>query len=102
MARRNRKAKLYLTANREALGEYERLCATLDCEYKKKPSVVFSRGDRNLLEKEVRILEIIGCPAELVSDLPLPISTVGAVKIENLMLLRNIELYTNKDTFLHK
>lgn len=86
------RAKLYLAANREALAEYEGLCATLDCEYEKKPSFVFSRSDRRLLECEMRALDAIGCPAELVFDLPLPISTEGAVKIENQAELHPLKL----------
>lgn len=77
------RAGLYLAANREALVEYESLASMLDCEYEKKPSFVYSKNDRRILERELRALELIGCHAEYASDLPLPISTVGAVKIDN-------------------
>ncbi len=77
------RAQLYLAANSEALAEYEKITRHIDCDYEKKASFVYSRHNRRLLEGELRALELIGCRAELATDLPLPISTVGAVKIEN-------------------
>lgn len=40
------KTKLYLLANQEALKTYETLCQTIDCDFEKKPSYVYSLTNR--------------------------------------------------------
>ncbi len=74
------KAKLYLEANQAAVKKYSELCKTIDCDFEKKDSFVYSTDDPRVIEKELSALEKIGFPAKLVLTLPLPFSVAGAVK----------------------
>ena len=74
------KALMYLNANLEALDTYRALCEGVDCGFEPKSSYVYSLDDRAGLEREVRALEELHYPAELVDTPNLPFRTVGAVK----------------------
>lgn len=74
------RARMYLEANQAALGEYRRLCAGIDCGFEERDAYVYSLRDRAKLEREVRALETLGIPAELVEEVPLPVPAVGAVR----------------------
>ena len=69
----------YLNANIEALEEYRKLCRNTECDYEECDAFVYSRDDREALEREARAYERIGYPAAMVDEVPLPIETVGAV-----------------------
>lgn len=73
-------ARLYLEANEVALARYRSLCREIDCDFQEQDAYVYSRGRRDKLENEVAVLEQLGVPARLVSDLPLPIPAAGAVR----------------------
>lgn len=77
---RTEQAKLYLEANQKALNEYRRLCANIDCDYSEQNSYVYSTNDLEKLNKELSILKKLNFPASYQKPLPLPFSTVGAVK----------------------
>ena len=77
------KARLYLRANQEALGEYKRLCARIDCNFAERDAYVYSRTDPKKIVAELKALELIGesgISAEFASGLPLPFKVAGAVK----------------------
>lgn len=74
------KAGLYLRANEAALGEYRRLCRSIDCDFEEKDSYVYSLNDRQKIEKELQALRRIGFHAEFRENLPLPFSVAGAVR----------------------
>ena len=74
-------ARKYLAANRAAFDKYAELCGKTDCDYEIKDNYVYSTDDRRKLEKEVEALEKIGYIADLCENVPLPVKTVGAVKI---------------------
>ena len=74
------RARMYLEANQAALGEYRRLCAGIDCGFEERDAYVYSLRDRARLEREVRALEALGFPAELVEEVSLPVPAVGAVR----------------------
>ena len=76
-------ARLYLNAQQDALCEYERICAGLDCDYERRDSYVFSRTDRRKLEKETAALESLGCRAEFTEHTSLPFSVAGAVRVRH-------------------
>lgn len=76
-------AQMYLKANETALGEYSRLCATIDCDFEEKDAFVYSLSSRKKIEKELTALEKLGYPAEFAEALPLPFSVAGAVKFSN-------------------
>lgn len=71
----------YFTANSMGLKQYEKMSADIDCDYEKKDNYVYSVDDRRKLEKELKAFQKLGINAELCDELPLPIKTVGAVKI---------------------
>ena len=75
--------KAYYDANAEALKELEKLSKTIDCDYEKKDNYVYSTSNRKVLENELGTLLKIGCDADFQEELPLPISTVGAVRVKN-------------------
>lgn len=77
------KAKLYLQSQQEALGEYRRLCRHIVCDFQDKDAFVYSQNDREKLEEELDALEKLGFEADLAESLPLPFSTVGAVRFPN-------------------
>ncbi len=72
-------ARLYLEANEAALARYRRLCQGIDCDFQERDAYVYTRNCKDQLENEVSVLEKLGFPARLVTDLPLPIPTAGAV-----------------------
>ena len=77
------KARMYLDANEAALKEYRRLSNTINCGFETKDSFVYSLNSPRKLEKELHALNQLGFVADYVNELPLPISTVGAVKFKN-------------------
>lgn len=78
-----RKARLYLRANLEALERWRGLCATLDCDFEPQDSFVYARADARRLEREVQALRTLGYPAERVDCPQLPFPTAGAVVFRN-------------------
>ncbi len=77
------KAAMYLEANQAAVDEYRKLCEHIDCGFQDKDNYVYSLEKRESLEKEMDVLLKIGFNAKLESNLPLPFSTVGAVRFPN-------------------
>lgn len=75
------RARLYLEANIEALADYRRMCARIECDYRETDAYVYSRSGRKKLEDEVRAYGELGYPAELCDSVPLPIYTDGAVRV---------------------
>lgn len=75
-------ARLYLEANQSALEEYRALCRDMDCDFVEKDAFVYSRDNRQKLERELAALERLGFAAGLVEEVPLPFPTVGAVRFE--------------------
>ncbi len=75
------RARLYVQANLEAVGEYRRLCAGLDCDFREAVSYVYSRDDRDLIEEELEYLDRLGCPAVFEKELELPFPVAGAAAV---------------------
>ena len=75
------KARRYLEANLKAIADYEKIAK--DCDFEYKDSYVYSASDRDLLEREADALSKIGYNADIVTDLPLPLKTAGAVRFKN-------------------
>ena len=76
------KARMYLEINQAALERYRQLCAGIDCDFQEQDAFVYSMDDPYKLERELKALETLGFPAALVTQLPLPITTAGAVRFE--------------------
>lgn len=77
------KATLYMRANRQALEKYAKLCKNIDCRFEEKDNYVYSADDRKKLEDELEAMQKIGLLAHFQKTLPIPIETVGAVKLSN-------------------
>ena len=76
-------ARVYLRANESALNMYTALCERLSCDYEVRDNYVYATESPAKLAEEMEALQKIGYAAELCETLPLPISTVGAVKFSN-------------------
>lgn len=76
------KARMYLSANEWAVGQYRELCRSIDCGFEDKDSFVYSLDDRKKLEKEIEALSRLGFDAEFSSTVPLPFHTEGAVRFK--------------------
>lgn len=74
------KARLYLEANRGALGKYRELCREIDCEFEERDSYVYALTDRRKLDRELEALERLGFRAEFAETAALPMPTAGAVR----------------------
>ena len=74
------KARLYLEANRGALGKYRELCRGIDCDFEERDACVYALTDQRKLDRELEALSRLGFPAEYVETPALPMPTAGAVK----------------------
>ena len=74
------RAGQYLRAQETALEQYRELCQDIDCGFEEKDAYVYSRKDREKIDRELRALDKLGYPAEFAGQLPLPFSVAGAVK----------------------
>ena len=77
------KAHLYYKSQREALCKLTELAKETGAELEFCNSFVYSRNDRNAIEKEVEALNKLGCHATFCEETELPFSVLGAVKVEN-------------------
>ena len=73
-------AGLYLEANEQALLDLRYLCRQIDCDWKDQDNFIYTTKDLQKLEKELSALNVLGYPASLEKDLPLPFPTLGGVK----------------------
>ncbi len=76
------RATLYLKANQEAVQAYRALSKKIDCDFTEAVSYVYSRTDREKLEKEAAALDRLGCKAaKFTTRVSLPLPTAGAVQM---------------------
>lgn len=74
------KAKQYLSASETAFEKYRRLSLDTDCDFQEKDSYVYSKNNRQKIEREIYALEKLGVKTEFVKELPLPFYIAGAVR----------------------
>lgn len=74
---------MYLEANELALRKYRELAASIDCDFEERSSYIYSRTDREYIEREVRAASLLGMKAEFCETPELPFDTVGAVRFPN-------------------
>ena len=75
------KAAMYLEANRRALEQYRELGSVIDCAMEERDAFVYTLDHPERIEREMQAYRLLGFPADLVRELPLPFSTQGAVRI---------------------
>ena len=73
----------YLTANKKALGKIRELSKKHPCDFEEKDAFIYTVSDRRKIENEITAYEKLGVRAQFVSDVPLPVQCVGAVKISD-------------------
>lgn len=77
------KAKVYLKVNESAVEKYREICRNIDCDFEEKDSYVYSRDNKEKIEKEIDALGKLGFNAEFKNQIPLPFEIEGAVKFGN-------------------
>ncbi len=77
------KARFYLSAQLHAGKEYAALCQSIDCDYERKDSYVYSLHDRDKIQKEVLALNRLGVKAEFSDARELPFSVAGALRVKD-------------------
>lgn len=77
------KAKMYLEAQRKAFGEFAQLCQSIDCDYEKKDSYVYTIKDRAKIERETDALNRLGEKASFYESIDIPIDVQGAVMVRD-------------------
>ncbi len=75
------KARLYLEAQLRAGEQYENLCKSIDCDYEKKDSYVYSLDNKRKIEREIAALNLLGVRAEFSDADELPFKAAGAVRV---------------------
>ena len=75
-------AKLYLQAHEDAVKAYYILCKQIPCHFESQSAYVYAMNDRKALEQELHAFHLLGYPAGLKEDIPLPFRTAGAVKFK--------------------
>lgn len=77
------KAEMYLRANEDAIKKYRELSRNIDCDFEEKNAYVYSRNNKEKIEKEIDALNKLGFNAEFEDKLSLPFEVEGAVKFKN-------------------
>lgn len=76
-------ARQYFCAQQEALAQYQRLSREIACDFEMMDSYVYSVDHEEIIEKEVRALNRIGCAATFEKKVSLPFPVAGAVRVKN-------------------
>ena len=73
------KARLYLNANLEAVEEYARLCADMDCDFTRLENCVYATEGPDKLIQEFTALKQLNYGAVFRKKLPIPVDTYGGI-----------------------
>ncbi|MGN1414028.1 MAG: FAD-dependent oxidoreductase [Anaerovoracaceae bacterium] len=73
-------ARRYLDAAEASIDAYEELASRIPCDFRRRPNVVYTLGDREKAEREMRALEELGYPAKFKEKTELPFGVNGAVE----------------------
>lgn len=82
ISKSEKKAALYLQANKEAFRKYSMLCQDIDCDFAKVDSYVYS-FNRQKAQAEFAALDKLGISAKLTTNTSLPLKDICAVSVEN-------------------
>lgn len=95
------KTRMYLDANEAALGQFRKLCSSIDCGFESKDSFVYSLDKPDKIEKELDALRQIGFPVAYADKLPLPFSVSGAVRFPNQAQFNPLQFLSAISSRLH-
>lgn len=73
------KAMQYLQANLEAVEEYARLCANMDCDFVRQENCVYTTDGPDKLVQEFTALKQLNYGAVFRKKLPIPVNTDGGI-----------------------
>lgn len=78
------KTELYAAANEAAILEYEKLVQThgIDCDFARVPAYLYSRKEKDALEKEAGVAASLGIRASFTKETELPFPVEGAVRFD--------------------
>lgn len=78
------KAKMYAAANEAAILEYEKLVQVhgIECDFARVPAYLYSRKEKDALEKEAEAAASLGIFASFTTETELPFSVEGAVRFD--------------------
>ena len=76
-------AKSYYDANEKAIKEYDRLCETIDCDYEKCSSFIYSMHDVKSIFEEQEALNCLDINSIFSKNCELPFEIRGALGFEN-------------------
>lgn len=85
------RTRMYLEANRKAVGQYRALCRELGCAFQDQRAYVFSRSGKDKLLREVEALDELGLSASIQPKTPLPFPVAGAVVMDGQGQLHPLE-----------
>lgn len=74
------RAMQYLAANQRALAKYGEMAKEIACDFEEKDAYVYSLHNREILEQEVRAVNLLGFSANFAETPSLPFKTAGAVR----------------------
>lgn len=102
-------AKLYLSAQRDALSFYDKLCHNIDCDYKTEDAFVYSAYNTRDIVREAMAYEQIGLKADFCNRVDLPLEIKGALRVKNqaqfnplkfcFALAKDLTIYENTKVF---
>ncbi|MGI5899625.1 MAG: FAD-dependent oxidoreductase [Christensenellales bacterium] len=76
------RAREYLSANQEALGEYRRLARDIPCDFEDKTAYVYSVNGREKLDEEAEVYRRMGVEPFIQENPPIPVRAVCALGME--------------------
>lgn len=77
------RTRAYLDANLEALDRLRTICQDIPCDFEEQSNYVYALDSRKELDQEMTALDKLSCPAELVTETPLPFPVAGAVRFDH-------------------
>lgn len=75
-------ARLYYDANINALKAYQELAERIPCDFQVRDNVVYTQTNRPKVEQEMDALNRLRIPAEYADELPIPVCSLGAVRMK--------------------
>lgn len=86
------RTRLYFEANQKAVERYRELCRELGCAFQEETAYVFSRRDKETLERERAAYRAMGVECRLTQSTPLPFPVAGCLALEGQGQLHPLEL----------
>ncbi len=77
------KAQMYYDIQKKACEKYEELCKSIECDYEKRDSVVYTLDNRTKAIKEYEALRSLGAETCVEDKTELPFPVAAAVRVKN-------------------